>query len=444
MRTGLARGAPRWNVVVAAVATVIAGMAFSLGWGPVVLHASGWVVPTDIWGTFRDAHIVGWGGEGILYSSNTASLTGFISLPALPILLAPVAILSGALHLSESLPFLLQRPTAWLLLGPVEMAVGASLLFPLDGLARRLGVPDRTRAVAVWLEAALIWPVVAMWGHPEDLAALGLAVYSLMSAFDGRWRRASALLGIGLAFQPLVIVLVPLVVAVLPWRRWATCAVLLVAPAALLLVAPLFHAWHTTLHYLVDQPTFPTADHATPWVALAHVLKAPHPAHYAALRASSGGLAVRATNAHTGTIVAGGPVRLIPIGLSSMLGVVVFRRRPSERTVWWFVAVALSLRCLFEAVMVPYYTVPALAIALIVAARLSRVQLLLASILGAACTYVSYRHTGAWWYYVPTSLTLLATVVAAYPRNRVAPVELRSGGETVSLQGELDREPVLI
>lgn len=405
----------RVHVAAAALVLVCAGMAYSLWWGPLVHHASVWIVPGDIWGTFRDAHIVGWGGEGILYASNVAPLTGFISLPGMPALLAPVAMASGALHLTESLPFTLPHPSAWLLLGPVELSCGAAALFPLDALARRLGVPARTRAGATWLEAALLWPVVAVWGHPEDLVALGLGVYALMATMDGRWRRGALLLGLALAFQPLVVLIAPLAMALAPWRRWPAFVGCAAAPSVLLLVAPLAHAGRTTLRTLTDQPTYPSVNHPTPWLGLAHVLAKSKVVQGSTLHRAATGLAVTSTRSHVGPVVAGGPVRLVPIALAVLLAAVVLARRPSERTVWWLAALALALRCVFEAVMTPYYAVPALAIALVLAAGSTRLRLAVACVSAAACTYLGYRHAAAWSYYLPVTLTLLCAVAAARP-----------------------------
>ena len=126
----------------------------------------------------------------------------------MPVALAPVAALSGTFHLTESLPVAPARPSALLLLGPVDMAAGASALLPFDAVACRLG-------------------------------------------------------------------------------------------------------------------------------------------------------SARAASAHAGPVVAGGPVRLVLVILSVLAALYVVRRRPAEREVWFLAGVLLASRCVFEAVMTPYYTVPA-------------------------------------------------------------------------------------
>ncbi len=401
----------------AAAAVVVLGMALSLLGGSIFGHSGAWVSPDDIWGTLRAAHMVGWGGEGAIYQQHT----GYLSFPGLPVLLAPVAMLSGALHLSESLPLYLPHPTAWLLLGPVEMALGTVVLFPLDAVARRFGVPRARRTGVVWAAAALIWPVVAVWGHPEDLLAVAFSLYALLAAFDERWTRSAVLLAVALAFQPLAVLVVPIVLARLPWRQWLRCAAIVVAPSALLLVAPLAHAWRTTLHTLVDQPTFPTTGHPTPWVALAPLIaraRTIHAATEAMGRAAAGRAAPLPSRAVE--VVAGGPGRLIAIACVLALAVVIARRRPSEHAVLWLAALGLSLRCVFESVMFPYYVVPGLLLALVAASVAGRWRLMGAVGFAVACTWIAYWHAPRWDYYFAVVVTLLGAWVAGVPRRAFA------------------------
>ena len=403
-------------VVVAALAVVAVGMAFSVAWEPVVRGVPAWITPGDVWGTFREAHIVAWGGEGILYQQIT---TGFISFPGIAVVLAPVAMVSSALHLSESYPFVLQYPSAWLLLGPAEMALGSVALFPLDTLAVRLGMPRRRRIALIWLEAAAIWPSVALWGHPEDLVALAFALYGVMAAVDGKSKKCAILFGAAVAFQPLTILLVPIAFAYVPFRQWLRSAAVVVAPSALLLVAPLVHAWRTTIYALVDQPTFPTVMHPTPWVALSPVL-ARGRVSQSRLAHVNGAVVVMHSTTHAVEVVAGGPSRLFAVGLAIVLGVVVWRKRPALRTVMWLAALALVGRCLFESVMVAYYLVPGLALCLLVAASVSRRRLAAAAVCAAACTVLSYAVLDRWAYYLGVAGLSLATWGLARPPGAIA------------------------
>lgn len=411
----------RWQFG-AALAIVVTGMAFSLWWAPVVKlsavwwrpgpnAAHRWIVPGDIWVTMRAAHVIAWGGEGILYQN----AHGFITFPGIAVLLAPVAMLSSALHLSESFPIALAHPTAWLLVGPVEMSIGASVLFSLGALARRLGVPRGRRIVLLWLEAAVVWPAVALWGHPEDLVALAACLYAVAALLDGRWLRAAALFGAALAFQPFVVLVLPVAFACVPRRRWPVAASVMALPPAALLAAPLLWTWRTTTHNLIDQPTFPTTMHSTPWVGLSPVLAHAHtfflPAH---------GPAASRVLDHVGEIVAGGPSRTFAVLGAVMIGLYVARRRPPEATVFCLVALALGLRCVFESVMIGYYVIPGLALCLVLCAVAGNLRLALGAVCAAACTYLSYRHAGPWGYYVPVTATLLGTWLVSGVRSTAA------------------------
>lgn len=387
----------------AALFVVVVGMALSLLWWPLVDHVNAWGTPGDLWGTFRDAHLVGWGGEADIYQSGS----GYLSPPAFPVLLAPVAMLSGALHLTESFPVGLRHPSAWLLLGPADFVCGSVVLFPVDTLARRLGASRARRVSAVWVCAGLSVPLLWLWGHPEDLLAVACALCALLAALDGRWTKAAALVGLGLAFQPLVVLVVPLVFARMPWRQLPRALVIAVAPAALLLAAPLLHAWRTTLHAIADQPTFPTIGHATPWLALSPVL------HVHQVGDAAGRLFATTTD-----VTAGSPERILAIAVAVVLGLLVARVRPSEQTVVWLAALCLSLRCVFEPVMFPYYVVPALLLAVLAAAAARRSQFVLSLGVAGACSWAAYLHATPWAYYVVVTGLLLATCALAVPRRR--------------------------
>lgn len=86
--------------------------------------------------------------------------------------------------------------------------------------------------------------------------------------------------------------------------------------------------------------------------------------------------------------------------------------------VLWWGAVALSLRCLFETVLDPYYFYPSLAVALVVAAHASKTRFALSVLCGAACTRLTYTHLGPWPYYVATVGTLALTLFLARPSKR--------------------------
>ncbi len=131
----------KWPMA-AMLAMLIAGVGYMLLWNPWVHHVDSWNTGGDLWGIFRGAHYVGWGFIGGVYTPQN----GIITFPGMPILMAPLAIVSGWLHLSESYgAFTLPRPTAALLIQPFELLLASTAVFACDNLARRLLVTSRRR-----------------------------------------------------------------------------------------------------------------------------------------------------------------------------------------------------------------------------------------------------------------------------------------------------------
>jgi len=394
------------------VVVVVSTMAYSLLWGPLVLHRPDWIVKSDIWGTLRTSQFVAWGNIGGVYSSGG----GLVSLPGISVALAPVALLVNHLGLLTSFPFGIPHPTAWLVLGPYEAAIGALVLVPLDSLAEELGVGRRARLVSTICEAAVLWPVVAIWGHPEDPLAMAFAVWGLVAALRGRWRAVGWLWGLALVMQPLVVLMFPIVFAMAPRRQRLSLALRSALPSAVLVAIPLIQSWGPTTKALLKQPNFPAIDHATPWMSLAPVLSRSHPVaagHVSESTLPDGTRHFTMSVVHSisGEAVAAGPGRLIAMGLAVLLGIYVFRHRPSREQVIWLCLVALSLRCVFEAVMNPYYLWPPLAIGLVLAAR-SRWRFALTVSTSVVLTWWSYRYLGPWAWWAPI-VTMLGLVLAA-------------------------------
>jgi hypothetical protein len=375
------------------VALLTVGMAYSLFWAPVVRHHPYWLQSGDLWATYRDAHYVGWGYLGGIYSAGTALVT----FPGILLALAPVAMLTGALGLTEGFPKFVAKPGAWLLLGPYTILLSATALFACDALAERLGVTRCRRALLCFFEVVALWNVAVIWGHPEDAVAVGLALYALLFALDRRWTGAGWLFGLAVATQPLVLLMLPVVVALAPRVRVAGLLARSVAPAAALLVTPLVSQFGPTSRALLDQPNYPVLDHATPWTALAPVL---------------GG---RGTN----LTVSAGPGRTVALVLAVALGWWVRRMRDRPEVIVWAAALALALRCLTESVMVAFYVWPVLAVALVAASDLGRWRRLMAAGGCAAFTTVATQwHLGwlAWWSI--TTAGILVALLTATPSLR--------------------------
>ena len=141
--------------------------------------------------------------------------------------------------MTESFPFAVPHPTAWLLLGPYEILIGCSALFAFEALAAHLEISPQRRVMLCVAEGVVLWPTLVLWGHPEDALALALGVYGLVLALDGKWTGAGWLFGAAVATQPLVILMLPVLLAMAGRQRALALLVRSVLPAAALLATPL-------------------------------------------------------------------------------------------------------------------------------------------------------------------------------------------------------------
>jgi len=387
-----------WPLAVT-VAFVAIAMADSFFWAPVVRHHPYWLMSGDLWSTYRAAHWVGWGDLGGVYSSGTALVT----FPGILLVLAPIAMITGSMGLSEAFPKFVAHPTAWYALGPAALLLSAVALFACDALAERLGVSRGRRAVLCVGEAAALWNVAVIWGHPEDALAVGLALYALVLAFDGRWMGAGWLFGAAMATQPLVVLMFPVLLALAGRGRLLGLAARSVVPALALVLTPLISHFHDTMHALLDQPNYPNLDHATPWTTLAPVL------------GGSG----------RGLVVAAGPGRIVAVLLACALGWRARRWRERPDLIVWAATLALALRCFTESVLVPFYIWPVLAVGLVVAARAGRARLGLALALAVGLSAVAQSHLGElpWWSMVTVGLVAVLALGAS-PADAPAPAEV--------------------
>ncbi len=379
-------GSRRWPLVVTLM-LVSTTMAYSFFWYPVVHHSQIWITPGDIWSTFRAAHWVGWGNIGGVYGSDSQLVT----FPGIAVLLAPIAMISNGLGLTESLaPVFLDHPTAWLVLGPAIALLGSTCLFGLDAMAEYVGVGKRRRMVLCWMEGVVLFQVIAIWGHPEDVVALALALYALMATFERRWLPCGLLWGAAIVVQPLVILLFPMAFVLVPRGSRAMVTLVAALPSVLLLSAPVGTQWRQTSKVLLHQANFQYLDHATPWIVLS-----PH---------------------LTRISVGAGPGRMIAVGSAVCLGLFAARHRPTVVGLLWLCAVALSLRCFFESVMVPFYLGPPLALIVLVSAlRASGLRLIVTWIAAMVATVLSFHRFSEWAYWLPMVALLTAGLTAGWP-----------------------------
>jgi membrane protein implicated in regulation of membrane protease activity len=68
--------------------------------------------------------------------------------------------------------------------------------------------------------------------------------------------------------------------------------------------------------------------------------------------------------------------------------------------------------------MDPYYLVPSLVLAIVVASTVGKVRFLLTVAAAAVCTRTSYWHTGEWRYYLLVTGTLLLALAFSWPGHR--------------------------
>lgn len=382
-----------WWLVATTLLTVVTGMGYSLWWPALVQHTSShWIVPGDIWLTVRSAQWVDHGLLSYVYNS----LFRPVTLPGMQVVLAPITAIGSALGLSESVPhYALARPTDWLLVGPVAMACAAVALFGFDSLARALALPVARRRILALVEAAFLWPTVVIWGHPEDVIAMGLCALCLSRLIRGRPVSAAWLLGAALAMQLYTLAAVPIFIGILGARRGLPFLVrAAVIPGALLLAVAVPDP-HATFHVLLDQPNYPLTDHPTPWILLAPKL-AQH-------------------------VVAAGPGRIIGLALACGLGAAAWRWRRCPARAAWLLGMALGLRCVFESVMDPYYVAPAIGFFVLGLASRRWLRSAVGIAAAGALLELVYSRPGIWWYWAEMTAVMGALCLLAWPFEAAGP-----------------------
>jgi hypothetical protein len=402
----------------ASAAFVVCGLLYFFRWSTVVRHRpSLWIMPSDLWTTYASASAVAHGHLASIYGS------GFLAFPGFLVVLAPIGALSGHFstvyvqvtqhgrpftgvhyYVTPGTPTVLYDAVAndgndyavhqgvFALLATFVLLVSCTSLFAFDAMAEYLEVVRWRRAVLSVAEAALLWSVVVVAGHPEDVLAVALAVWSLLWAFEDRWSGAGWLFGAAVAVQPLVIVVFPLLVVLGGRDRALGLVVRGAVPAAAVLVGPLMADPHDTLHALVDQPTFPNV-----------------PGNYKTLWTP---LAPRLSGRGASETVGGGPTRLVALALSAGIGWWSLRWRQRHEMIVWGAALALALRVYTESVMTAYYTWPALAVGVLVAAR-ADTRRFVAALAAALVTLVVGQWVidpYAWWAVQVAGVTVILAV----------------------------------
>jgi hypothetical protein len=408
--------------LIGSVGLILVGM-YSTTWGPTLMGHKEWALPYDLWGTLTATTRLAHGNIGGLY----APPTGLISLPGAAVILLPCAAVISALGLSLAIPGATNlHPAVWLLAGPYEIALCCVTLFAADALAERLGVPHWRRGLLAAASAGILWSVSARWGHPEDAVAVGLLLYAVLAQSRGSVARAGWLAGAAVCVQPLALLALPILLALLPWRRMVPFLIRTAVPSAVLLGAAALANWHDTYTSVTSQPDSPVVNHPTLWTSLAPQL--------------------------ANNNVAAGPFRLATILLACLCAVAIRYRWharghasldgewPAEvlSSVLWWVALTLALRSFFEPVMVSYYPWPPMAVALIPAAALGWKRLVASGVLAGGLTAAAQGPShAAWIWWAPIVAGLIVLLALARPTSRRA--EIPAGAGDASPSGRLWR-----
>jgi hypothetical protein len=401
LSTGLSAARPKpWPLrrilpILGVVGLIAIGLAGTI-WGPLYWGDSAWAVPDDLWATLVAAQRLGHLDLAGLYTSPT----NLVSFPGTALILVPVAAIIDLAGLPIHAGRQGAQPTEWLLAGPGAVILSSVVLFAADAIAERLRIGTLKRFLLAAASATALWNVTIRWGHPEDAVAIGLLLYAILALSGSRTARAAWLIGAAVSVQPLVLLAFPVLAAAVEPRRLPGFVVRAAIPSAVLLGAAAAANWSATVHAVTSQPNSPTIDHPTPWVYLA-----PH--------LSDGS-------------VAAGPARALTVVLACGCGLVTLRRwrAARETVVWspdalvellWWTAVVLTLRSVFEPVMVSYYVWPPLAVAL-VAASPDWWRLIPTTATATGLTFlsqVSWRNPWVWWTPMVTLLGL--TLLFSYP-----------------------------
>ncbi len=404
-----------WPLAVTAL-SLATGMLYCFLWAPVVRHTHVWVVPWDIWGAFRSAQFIGWGDLGNVYGAGT----GLVTFPGILLLFLPVAFIAGAFGMTESFPFNLPHPTAWLALGPYEILISCSALFACDALAERLGVARGRRRLLCVAEAVVLWNISVIWGHPEDAVAVALAIYALVLALDGRWIGVGWLFGAAVATQPVVVLMLPVLLALAGRSRVLPLLVRASLPSVLLLATPLAAEFHATVRALVDQPNFPNIDHRTPWTSFAP----------------------RLGGSGEGLTVAAGPGRVVAVALACVTGWKARRWRDRPEMIVLAAAFTLGLRCFTESVMVSFYVWPVLAVGLVVVMRGSSWRWAIAIAAAVGVTVCADSHLGEWAWWGIVNGGIVGLLMTGIPSRRRRPLPIPT--TVADAAPARDHPPVLV
>ena len=381
-----------------------------LGAEPILHGRNLWVYSGDFFATLRGAHMILWGGYGLLYSSSN----GLIAPPLGALSLVPFAEFSALGNFVEPYPYAFANPTIWL----YAVAYMGFFVFAWSYSAMRmlrLIIPGERRNRIVVVASTLIAGFILIpWGHPEDLAAVALCLWAFQKVAMGAYRPAGYYAGAALAFQPLAILfLIPLFIIGIRRLTEFVPASVRAALVPLVMMLPAFLAAPSaSVDSWFSQPNFPKIDHLT-LLGLVAVSKA--------------------------TGVPAGLYRLGMLGIVAT-GALLMRHRLGKKTLsprqlLVVCGLGLSVRALFEPVIVPYYLTPFLMLAVLVGVEDRPkwpVELIGIVFFSLGVEEVASIHTSPVNYSVALWLTigaLVALVVSRYSEDVEVPFALQVQGQ---------------
>jgi hypothetical protein len=367
------------------------GLAAMIGFFYIFTTAfSGWYIPNDVWSAWQGAQFVDHGWYGAMYKV----MPTIAEFPAFPIVLAPFKALSDAFGLTSG--FVLvgveispARAGAWLLYGPVCLAVASVVVFAGDALAIALGATRVRRMLIAAGLTALAFYTAIWWGHPEDLAATGFLLYGLLALRNGRPRAAGWLTGVALAFNPLVILAVPVLLARLSKATWKQFVLRMLAiPVALLL--PLILTDPRATWNAIGEQQNSLLNRHTIFASLGH---------------------------HVGNaIVYAGPIRSIVVVLVAVAAFLLARRRGDLAWATAIIGAALLCRQVGEPVLNPYYLVPGIAVlGIVMAARHPAARAAIGTATAFLLLLVSTLTPAPWLYSLLVAAGSVAFAWVAWP-----------------------------
>jgi hypothetical protein len=304
----------------------------------------------------------------------------------------------------------------------------------------------------------MVFPLAVVWGHAEDALTMTFTLYAMIAMLDRKWSRFGWLLGFAVVMQPLSALLLPLFVAASPTGqrlmllvRSSILSIVLIGVAAAGDASDTFRA-------VVQQPAFPSTNHATPWLALVPRIPAAteRVGQAISFARQNGRIVVHSAPGYIirPDVVAGGLGRTVYLLGAVLLGLFVWRRPQTPERLLWLAAAVLAARCAFEAVMCPYYLTPPLILALVVVGRRGWRALVPATILALEISLFAYSNFSPWLWWIPVVTCLGLILALGFPREvaaSVSEVEAENDRSEDGLCDEhetrienSDREPVLL